>query len=111
MPGTKQDEQGQGRVYRRVVDLKGRVTLPVEMRQQLGIRTGEEVEFVVKEEGEWYLRKPPEQKSCAMCGAAAHLFILGNQALCQPCALEYVQRLARELGLSVVGKGGNFSKK
>ncbi|GFN23126.1 MAG: AbrB/MazE/SpoVT family DNA-binding domain-containing protein [Thermoanaerobacteraceae bacterium] len=107
MPAKNKDEQERRKVYRRVVDVKGRVTLPAEMRQQLGIRTGEEVEFVVREEGEWCLRKSQPQRICGVCGCTVNLIILGGEALCRRCALQYVQTLARELDLQVVGIGGN----
>ncbi|MGI9952467.1 AbrB/MazE/SpoVT family DNA-binding domain-containing protein [Moorellaceae bacterium AZ2] len=111
MPGKNTDVKGQGTAYRRVVDVKGRVTLPTEMRQQLGIRAGEEVEFVVREDGEWYIRKTLPQRVCSLCSCRVDLIILWGQALCRRCALRYVQALARELGLQVVGMSGNFPDK
>ncbi|MCG0277083.1 MAG: AbrB/MazE/SpoVT family DNA-binding domain-containing protein [Thermanaeromonas sp.] len=102
--------EGSGeRVFRRVVDEKGRVTLPTEMRQQLEIRAGEEVEFLLREDGEWYIRKGLHQRSCTFCGCGADLIEVWGQVLCRRCAQKYVFLLARELRLDIsVGTGGNL---
>lgn len=106
--GLDQDKR-QGVIYRRVVDDKGRVTLPLEMRQQLEIRAGEEVEFLVREDGQWYIRKSFLQKVCSFCGCLVDLINVWGQTLCRRCAEKYVYTLARELDLKiVVGKGGNW---
>jgi len=102
-------EGSRERVYRRVVDGKGRVTLPTEMRQQLEIRAGEEVEFLLREDGQWYIRKGVYQRNCAFCGCEADLIEVLGQVLCRGCARKYVVLLARELKLDIsVGTGGNL---
>ncbi len=43
---------------------KGRITLPAELRERLGLRGGDQVEFVLREEG-WVVRpvRPEEDDS------------------------------------------------
>lgn len=96
-------------IYRRVVDEKGRVTLPTEMRQKLEIRAGEEVEFLLREDGQWYIRKGLPQRACTFCGCEVDLIQVWGQTLCRRCAKKYVYLLARELELDIfVGKSGNL---
>jgi antitoxin PrlF len=43
------------------LDRKGKVTVPLEIRRRLGLKTGDRVEFVV--EGEWTIIRPVQAKN------------------------------------------------
>jgi antitoxin PrlF len=43
------------------LDRKGKVTVPLEIRRRLGLKTGDRVEFVV--EGEWTIIRPVQTKN------------------------------------------------
>ncbi|HLQ28339.1 MAG TPA: type II toxin-antitoxin system PrlF family antitoxin [Ktedonobacteraceae bacterium] len=56
---------------------KGRVTIPAEVRQYLGLKTNDKVAFVIESEGEVRLRVPPYRDIASLRGAAGRL----NKAL------------------------------
>ncbi|WP_371413945.1 AbrB/MazE/SpoVT family DNA-binding domain-containing protein [Moorella sp. Hama-1] len=92
------------------MDNKGRVTLPAQLRQQLDLYPGAEVEFLLKESGEWYLRRADSQPSCRYCGLQVDLVTIGKDTLCRRCAEKYYRALVQKLGLGEVGTSGNLNK-
>jgi AbrB family looped-hinge helix DNA binding protein len=52
---------------------KGRVTIPAEVRQYLGLKTNDKVVFVIESEGEVRLRGPRYHDIASLRGAAGTL--------------------------------------
>jgi AbrB family looped-hinge helix DNA binding protein len=48
-----------------MVTFNGRITLPTDIRKQLGLKTGDKVEFVDIGEGQFALRPRPETENAA----------------------------------------------
>lgn len=74
-------------IIRRVDEL-GRVVIPVELRNQLGIGPGQPVEILQGEQGDVILR--PYQRRCALCGKAhpADLRAFREGFICTRCLRE-----------------------
>ncbi|WP_338827242.1 AbrB/MazE/SpoVT family DNA-binding domain-containing protein [Neomoorella thermoacetica] len=96
---------------RRIVDCKGRVTLPAKLRQQLDLYPGAEIEFLAGEDGKWYVRRVDIQSNCRCCGRQVNLVTIGKDTMCRECAEKYYRALGKKLGLGNVGKGGNLDNK
>ncbi len=71
--------------YRKVTK-KGQVTIPLELRKFLGIKTGERVAFDL-ERGKVTLKKPPADPIADLVGIGKGIF---------PKGLEYQRKMRRE---------------
>ena len=67
---------------------KGQVTIPVEIRKQLGLATGTKIAFVVDDEGNVSLRPPTYPTIASLAGAAGKLET--------PMSWEEMRRIAHE---------------
>lgn len=70
------------------VTSKGRVTLPVEIREHLGIAAGETIVFVIDDEGSVRIQVPRYPTIASLRGAAG--------SLKQPLAWQDVKKIAHE---------------
>jgi len=78
------EKAGGGGVPRRI-DHLGRIVVPVELRRQLGVRAGDELEIAV-EENAIVLR--PTRKACVFCGTEEELQSYRERVVCRRCARE-----------------------
>lgn len=70
------------------VTSKGQVTIPVEVREYLGIKTNDKVAFVIEQDGVVRLRVPQYSSVAALRGAAGRLP--------QPLSWQEMQHIAYE---------------
>ena len=82
------DKAGGGGVPRRI-DHLGRIVVPVELRRQLGVRAGDELEIAVHE-NTIVLR--PTRKACTFCGAEKDLESYLEHLVCGRCAREAAEQ-------------------
>lgn len=66
----------------REIDKLGRIVMPVEMRNSLGIENGNKCEFFL--EGNKIIIKK-FQNNCIFCGATSHITTFGEKAVCKSC--------------------------
>lgn len=77
----------------RPVDGLGRIVIPKEMRDSMGIRENDRMEFWVTEDG--MLLKKAETR-CAVCGEAGEeLLDVNGCMICRSCARRIADRLRR----------------
>jgi len=69
----------------RKVDDLGRIVLPIELRRQLGIRAGDELDIAV--DGSTVLLRKIEAR-CIFCGSAVDLRGYREKQVCQACLTE-----------------------
>jgi antitoxin PrlF len=67
---------------------KGQLTVPAEVRRQLGLKQGDRVAFILKEEGEVTLRVPHYADIASLRGAAG--------TLPQPLSWEEIEQVVAE---------------
>lgn len=69
----------------RKIDSLGRIVLPIEMRNRLGIKEGEALQILQKED---CIEIRKEDNKCAACGKTDEegLFEYGRLRLCRQCA-------------------------
>ncbi len=67
---------------------KGQVTIPAEVRKQLGVKTGDKLTFVIEEEGRIELRAPIYPTVASLRGAAG--------SLAKPRSWDEMRAIARE---------------
>ncbi len=67
---------------------KGQVTIPAEVRKQLGIKAGDKLTFVIEEEGKIELRAPIYPTVASLRGAAG--------SLAKPQSWDEMRAIARE---------------
>ena len=67
---------------------KGQVTIPAEVRKQLGIATGDKITFVIEDAGKIELRAPIYPTVASLRGAAG--------SLAEPLSWEEMRAIARE---------------
>lgn len=81
----------------RSVDAIGRLVIPIELRRELGLNTGEPVHMYV-ENGRVIVEK--YKKSCFLCGKTASEFIVVNgKRICNECKAKINEvDLAEEYG-------------
>ena len=70
------------------VTSKGQVTIPMEVREYLGIKTNDKIAFVIDQEGSVRLRVPRYPTIASLRGAAGRLP--------QPLSWQQMQRIAYE---------------
>ena len=70
------------------VTSKGQVTIPAEVRKQLGIARGDKVTFVIEDEGRIELRAPVYPTVASLRGAAG--------SLAKPHSWDEMRAIARE---------------
>jgi transcriptional pleiotropic regulator of transition state genes len=66
----------------RKIDELGRIVLPAEYRQALGIREKDSLELAL-EPDKITIRKP--ELGCHFCGAAVNLIHIGDEYVCKAC--------------------------
>ena len=81
------DKAGGGGVPRRI-DHLGRIVVPVELRRQLGVRAGDELEIGVEEDA---IVLRPTRKACIFCGTEDELQVYRDRLVCMRCAHEVGQ--------------------
>lgn len=74
------------------VDINGRVHVPMEMRAELGIGIGDEVNLTLLRGGNQIVIEKVTQQ-CAICGSKKNLQLVSDTILCKFCA----QKLKQEL--------------
>lgn len=67
----------------RKIDELGRVIIPIEYRQSLGINDSERLEIILKSD-RIEIKKPTI--SCIFCNAGVDLVKIGNKAICRSCS-------------------------
>ena len=82
------EKAGGGGVPRRI-DHLGRIVVPVELRRQLGVRAGDELEIGI--EGEAIVLRPT-RKACVFCGTEDELQIYRDRMVCRRCAREAAEQ-------------------
>lgn len=70
------------------VSSKGQITIPVEVREYLGIKTNDKIAFVIDQDGVVRLRVPQYSSVAALRGAAGRLP--------QPLSWQEMQQIAYE---------------
>lgn len=55
------------------VTSKGQITIPVEVRRRLGVNTGDQLAFVLADDGSVQVRRPHYLTVAELCGAAGTL--------------------------------------
>ena len=68
--------------YCRKIDELGRVVIPKELRDHLGLRVGESVELW-EEDGKLLLT--PEAQHCRLCGGKEDLMMVDGEPICHHC--------------------------
>jgi transcriptional pleiotropic regulator of transition state genes len=71
-------------IVRKVDDL-GRLVIPKEMRNTLGIDEGTPMEFFVDKEGSIVVRRYAPNLCCSECGSYG-VKLVGKSRICVPCA-------------------------
>lgn len=66
------------------VDSLGRVVLPKEIRQDMGVEPGQIFEMFVGDDGESIVLRRPE-KSCFFCGNKETVKTVNSAILCEQC--------------------------
>lgn len=77
----------------RTIDEIGRVTLPVEYRNQLALSANDEVVLTV-EEGSIYI-KPSSKIKCFACGSTDNIYQSGKYYFCADC-MNKIRKFAKE---------------
>ena len=67
----------------RPIDELGRIVIPKEIRNALGIRPKDEIEIYI-EDGSMIMRKA--SPCCAVCGSEAGLLQISDKYICAECA-------------------------
>jgi AbrB family looped-hinge helix DNA binding protein len=70
------------------VTSKGQVTIPVEVRRQLGVGQGDKLSFVIEDDGRIELKAPKYPNVASLAGAAG--------TLPQPMSWDQMREVARE---------------
>ena len=77
----------------RRVDALGRVVLPMELRKQLELETGDALE-IFTEDNKVILKK--YQPACIFCGNARDISSYKERNVCESCAREIARKLVEE---------------
>ena len=72
----------------RKVDQLGRIVVPVELRDMMGLKIGDPLEIFV-EDDMIYLKK--YEPACVFCGDARNVFTFNGRLVCRDCAAELIQ--------------------
>ena len=75
-------------IVRRVDDL-GRVVIPKELRNTLGIEDGDPLEIFTQDNLILLRKYAP---GCVFCGSAVNLQMIGGKRLCRACISEIAER-------------------
>jgi len=78
-------EKAAGGGVPRRIDHLGRIVVPVELRRQLGVRAGDELEIGVQDEA---IVLRPTRRACVFCGSEEELRAFRSRMVCWPCAGE-----------------------
>lgn len=78
------------RAYKKITK-SGSVTLPRQIRQELGMLPGVALELTATENGELLMRK--RTPSCRLCGSADHVVTHNGMTLCRGCLAAFDQEV------------------
>lgn len=67
----------------RKVDKLGRIVIPKELRDTLGLNSDDMMEIYVNDNNDIVIRKYEDQ--CALCDSTEHLHQIHNKFLCEKC--------------------------
>ena len=73
----------------RNMDPLGRVVIPKELRDELGMNTGDPIE-IARQNGTIILRK--YTSGCIFCGSDKDLIVFGNDYICDKCRKKLARR-------------------
>ncbi len=84
--------------YYRIVDNKGRITIPQAVRKELGLGSGQMV-CIKLDDRKAFLEKAERQLLCDCCGAYGQIEVIENLAFCESClqkvAKKYLDKKSR----------------
>jgi transcriptional pleiotropic regulator of transition state genes len=75
----------------RRIDHLGRIVVPVELRRQLGINPGDELEIAVRDDS---ITLTKNHLTCVFCGSQEGLESYRDRMICQECAQEAAERFS-----------------
>jgi transcriptional pleiotropic regulator of transition state genes len=76
----------------RKTDELGRLVIPKNMREQIGIEVGTSMEFFIDEKNQLVIRKYISSNCCSECGQSRD-DLVGKTRICKPCAIKLSQSL------------------
>lgn len=78
------------KVFVRYMDNRGRVTVPMEMRESLNVKPGDPIDIERVQGG---IILSPLNASCGICGSTVNLLEIDGMGICRRCAMRLRQKL------------------